>query len=206
MDESVFQQPTAEQLQQFVAGDPVAMDEVLALVLPQLYIWAERRYSNVPEQERVNVLHDVLNETYQHHDRYNPRLTKFTTYIINLIIKRMATVQRQQIKRSEQEESLESLSEKHREIAYNNIEADTVRRIDRENFYRHVRSQLSEIELAFLDLMLAGENRQQAFIAILEASGNTTAPSKDVKNVKERVKYKVNKIAQMQGLSLEDVL
>lgn len=99
MDESVFQQPTAEQLQQFVAGDPVAMDEVLALVLPQLYIWAERRYSNVPEQERVNVLHDVLNETYQHHDRYNPRLTKFTTYIINLIIKRMATVQRQQIKR-----------------------------------------------------------------------------------------------------------
>ncbi len=206
MDESVFQQPTAEQLQLFVAGDPVAMDEVLALVLPQLYTWAERHYSSISEQERVNVVHDVLNETYQHHERYNPKLTKFTTYVINLIKKRMATVQRQQVKRVEKEESLESFSEKRGEIVYNNIETDTVRRIDRENFYRHVRSQLSDIELAFLNLMLAGENRQKAFIDILKASGNINATSKDVKNIKERVKYKVNKIAQKQGLSLEDVL
>jgi len=42
MNESHFQQPTDEQLSRFVQGDPVAIDAVIRLVLPQLYSWGKR--------------------------------------------------------------------------------------------------------------------------------------------------------------------
>ena len=40
MDESVFQQPTGEQLFAFAQGDPIAKDEIAHLVLLQLARWA----------------------------------------------------------------------------------------------------------------------------------------------------------------------
>lgn len=206
MDESVFKQPTGEQLKQFVDGDPIAIDEVIALVLPHLYLWGKQRYPLLPEQDVYSVIHDVLNETCQKHERYDPTLAKFTTYVIDLIMKRMATVQRKQMRLAQQQESLESFSEKSEEIMYNNIETDIVRRVDRENFFLRARSQLSELEVAFLNLMLEGEIHQEPFIAILSRSGITTNVSREVNNTKERVKYKLSMSAQVQGLHLEDFL
>jgi hypothetical protein len=206
MDESIFQQPTPEQLKQFVDGDPIAIDEVIELVLPQLHNWGKRRYSSLPEQDIYSVIHDVLNETCQKHERYNPKLARFTTYVIDLIIKRMATLQRSRIKLTQQEVSLENLSEKSEEPTYNTIETDITRRVDRENFFRRARSQLSELEAAFLDLMLEGEIHQEPFIVLLSRSGTTTNLSREVNNTKERVKYKLSTFAQIQGLHLEDFL
>lgn len=206
MDESVFQQPTSEQLQQFVHGDPIALDEIIELILPQLYGWGKQRYPLLPEQDIYSVIHDVLNETCQKHERYNPKLAKFTTYVIELIIKRMATLQRSRIKLIQQEVSVENLSENSEEPMYNSIETDIVRHVDRETFFRRARSQLSELEAAFLDLMREGEIHQELFIVLLNRSGITTNLSREVNNTKERVKYKLSTFAQVQGLHLEDFL
>ena len=62
MNESVFQQPTQEQLKQFVAGDSLAIDEVVILILPQLVRWAERHYPGIPEHERESVIEVVCQE------------------------------------------------------------------------------------------------------------------------------------------------
>jgi len=206
MDDSVFQQPTAEQLSLFVRGDSLAIDEVVDIVLPQLYSWGKRRYPHVSEHDVSSVIHDVLSETCQNHARYDPKRAKFTTYVIELIIKRMATIQRKQMKLATQEVSTESISEKLVGVTYNDLEADMVRHVDREHFFLRARRQLSELDAAFLDLMLAGEIHQGPFVEILTRGGITTNVSREVTNIKERVKYTLQMFAQTQGLRLEDLL
>jgi hypothetical protein len=206
MDESVFQQPTPEQLSSFVQGDSLAIEEVVGIVLPQLYSWGKRRYPYLLEQDVYSVIHDVISETCQSHARYDSKRAKFTTYVIELIIKRMATIQRKQIKLAMQETGTESFSEKSAGATYDNLEADIVRRVDREKFFLRARSQLSELEAAFFDLMLAGEIHQEPFVGILTRAGITTNVSREVNNTKERVKYKLQSFAQVQGLRLEDLL
>ena len=206
MDESVFQQPTQEQLKQFVVGDPLAMDEVVELVLPQLVSWAARRYPHIPEHERESVIDDVLNETYQHHERYNLHKALFTTYVIDLIEKRMRTVRRKLFTLLEREDSLETVSENLPQVKYDNVEEDVVRRLDRDDFFRLARSHLLPLEAAFLDLMREGEIHNPPFIDILRRFGVTNMTVREVKNTKERVKYKLETFAHSRGLRLEDYL
>lgn len=206
MDESVFQQPTQEQLRQFVVGDPLAMDEVVALVLPQLVNWAARRYPHILEHERESVIDDVLNETYQHHERYNPHKALFTTYVIDLIEKRMRTAQRKLFTLLEREGSLETVSENLPQVKYDNVEEDVVRRLDRNDFFRLARGHLLPLEAAFLDLMREGEIHNPPFIDILRRFGITNMTVREVKNTKERVKYKLETFARSRDLRLEDYL
>lgn len=207
MDESHFQQPTFEQLKQFVAGNPRARDIVLRLVLPQLCAWGQRHYPHVPVHDVDSVIHDVLGETCQHYNRYDPTRAKFTTYVIEIIKKRMVTVQRKQIRLTSSESSTEKISEKSLEPTYNNLEADIVRRVDREKFFQRARAYLTPIETNFLDLMLAGEIHQEPFIEALARSEEAVDdPSRQVNGVKMRLKYKLQKAAQVQGLRLEDLL
>lgn len=206
MDESVFQQPTPEQLDLFVHGDSIAMYEVVELVLPQIYSWGKRHYPHLQEEDIYSVIDDVISETCDKYSRYNPKRAKFTTYVIDLIIKRMKTLQRQQIKLAEQEDSIENYSENPSIAMYNSLEADMARRIDRENFFLRVHHQLSELEAAFLDLMLSGEIHQEPFIEVLKRYGISTKLSREVNNTKERIKYKLEMFAKTQGLSLEDFL
>jgi hypothetical protein len=206
MDESVFQQPTQEQLDLFVHGDSIAMYEVVELVLPQIYSWGKRHYPHLQEEDIYSVIDDVISETCDKYSRYNPKRAKFTTYVIDLIIKRMKTLQRQQIKLAEQEDSIENYSENPSIAMYNSLEADMARRIDRENFFIRVHHQLSELEAAFLDLMLSGEIHQEPFIEVLKRYGISTKLSREVNNTKERTKYKLEMFAKTQGLSLEDFL
>jgi hypothetical protein len=63
MSESAFQQPTPEQIAAFVQGDPVVIDEIVHLLLPQLYRWTIRQYSNFPEDK----VQSVVNESFHHH-------------------------------------------------------------------------------------------------------------------------------------------
>jgi hypothetical protein len=207
MDESHFQQPTLEQLNRFVQGDPVARDAVLCLVLPQLYSWGQRHYPQIVLPDMHSIIHDVLSETCQHYARYDPNRSKFTTYVIEIIKKRMVTVLRKQIKVANNESSGdENFSEKSPEPTYNELETDIVQRIDREAFFRRARVQLTEIESVFLDLMLDGEIHQELFIAVLNRAGFVGNTSREVNNVKTRLKYKLEKSAQVQGLRLEDLL
>ncbi len=206
MDESVFQQPTQEQLKQFVAGDSLAIDEVVELVLPQLVSWAARHYPRIHEHERESVIDDVLNETCWHHERYNPNKAKFTTYVIDLIEKRMRTVQKKFFTRLEREGSLESVSENLPQTQYDTTEEDIVRRLDRDEFYRLARSHLSPLDAGFLGLMLTGEIHNAPFIDILRRFGITNGTASTVKNTKERIKYTLEAFAHSRGLRLEDFL
>jgi hypothetical protein len=206
MDESHFQQPTFEQLRRFVEGDPRARGIVLCLVLPQLCDWGRRHYPQVPVHDVDSVIHDVLNETCQRYERYDPERAQFTTYVIELIEKRMMTVLKKQIRLASNEISIEKISEKSAEPTYNHLEADIVQRVDREKFFQRARMHLTQIEATFLDLMLAGEIHQQPFIEALTRSGFVGDPHREVNRVKMRLKYKLQKAAQVQGLRLEDLL
>lgn len=205
MDESNFQQPTPQQLHLFVQGDPIAMDTIIQLVLPQLYEWGQRHYPQVPDPDVKTVIHDVLSETCRHHARYNPGKTLFTTYVIGLIVKRMSTTQRKQMRQAQHERNEDNFSEKSPELVYNESEVDIIRRIDREEFFQHARQHLSEMEEAFLDLMLDGEIHQEPFIAVLARAGMGNT-SREVNRTKERLRYNLQRIAQTRGLRLEDLL
>src|SRR5260370_41251619 len=128
MDESVFQQPAPEQLNRFVQGDPLAKDEVIKIVLPQLYSWRKRHYPGVPEHDVQSAIHDVLNETCQKHARYDPQRALFTSYVIELIKKRMVTVRKKRLRLMTQEQSTENSSEKLSEEMYNDEETAIIRR------------------------------------------------------------------------------
>lgn len=206
MDESVFQQPNQEQLKQFVAGDPLAMEEVVELVLPQLINWSARHYPSIHEHERISVIHDVLLETCGHHERYNPNKAMFTTYVIGLIEKRMKTTQRKLFTLMDRENSLETVSENLSQTTYDTTEEDVVRRLNREEFYRLARSHLTPLEAEFLNLMREGEIHNPPFIDILRRSSNTNVTEREIKNIKERVKYKLETFARSRGLRLEDYL
>src|SRR5262249_18000323 len=92
MDESVFQQPTAEQLAAFARGDPIAKNEIARLALPQITRWAWRQYENLPPDEVQSIVNEALAEIFRNHERYDPRQASFTTYAINLIRLRLNNV------------------------------------------------------------------------------------------------------------------
>src|SRR5690242_236929 len=92
MDESAFQQPTAQQLSAFAQGDPIAKDEIAHLVLPQLARWAWRHYPNLPRDEVQSLINVVLAEILLHHERYDANQSRFTTYAIHLIRLRLASL------------------------------------------------------------------------------------------------------------------
>ncbi|HWN12156.1 MAG TPA: hypothetical protein VNO50_23225 [Pyrinomonadaceae bacterium] len=63
MAESKFQQPTEQQLRGFVKGDPITINEVIHLILPQLHRWALQKYSTLPRDDVQSVVNRVLAES-----------------------------------------------------------------------------------------------------------------------------------------------
>ena len=84
MDEGAFQQPTPEQIAAFIDGDPIAEDDVLGIVLPQLVRWAISHHPDLPAEEIESLIYQVTAETCRPAVRYDPTKAKLTTYIINL--------------------------------------------------------------------------------------------------------------------------
>jgi hypothetical protein len=93
MDESVFQQPTPEQLTAFVNGDPVVRNDIMVALLPPFYRWSKQWYPDLPQDEVHSSIHQVLAEACCHYSRYDPSKAKFTTYLIELIKLRLLDVQ-----------------------------------------------------------------------------------------------------------------
>jgi len=204
MEEDTLQQPSPELLARFVAGDPIAEDAVLGLVLPQIYRWAVRTYSNLPEQEVRSVIHQVVAETCRPRVRYDPNRSKLTTYLIGLIKRRMVDLYEKQHAINTSEESGIDTQEKLLRLPYNTV--DDATRITRDAFFLEAKQRLGEIERAFLELMRQGEKRQEAFVAILSRYGQVSDPAKEVKNTKERLLRALRGLAQSLGYHPDDLL
>jgi hypothetical protein len=204
MDESAFQQPTAQQLSAFAQGDPIAKDEVAHLILPQLVRWAWRHYPNLPRDEVQSVAGGVLAEILRHHERYDPDQSSFTTYAIHLIKLRLASLYLALKKiKTFQDSACENLLQP----AYNPI--DTVeldQRIERDQFFGAAMQRLEGAEKEFLRLILQGEKQQEAFVQALACYGLVKHAGKEVKQVKARLLRKLQALAGEMGYEAGDLL
>ncbi len=203
MHESSFQQPTSEQTAAFIQGDPVAIDEIAHLLLPQLYRWAIRQYPNFPRDEVQSIVNEVFAETCRKHTRYNPQQAKLTTYIIKLINWRMSILNQAMKKITKIAEEQENVSqETYNQLSTLELEA----RIVQERFFSKVIERLDGVEKEGLKLMLQEESNQDAYIEILIRHGFVMNPAGEVKNFKERLKRKVKAIARELGYESEELL
>jgi hypothetical protein len=205
MDESVFRQPPPDQLSAFVQGEPVAIDGVICLVLPQLYRWALHQYSNLLPDEVKSTIHQVLAEICRNHARYDPSRTKFTTYVINLLRMRLAGLHKSLKKIGEIEDASQYMHEKLSQQPYNQSDKEELR-ISQQQFFSAAMARLEGAEREFLEQMLQGENRQEVFVSALARYGSVSDPSAEVKNMKERLKRKLKAIALEMGYEAEDLL
>jgi hypothetical protein len=204
MDESLFQQPTAQQQSAFVQGDPIAKDEIAHLVLPQLARWAWSHYSNLPQDEVQSVVNGVLAEILRGHERYDPDQSSFTTYAIHLIKLRLASLY-QALKKIK--EFQDSACENLVQPPYNSI--DTVelnRRIERDQFFGAAMKRLEGGEKEFLRLILQGEKQQEAFAQVLARYGPIKHAGREVKNVKARLLRQLQALASDMGYQANDLI
>ena len=204
MDESAFQQPTAQQLSAFAQGDPIAKDEIAHLVLPQLARWVWSRYPNLPRDEVQSVVNGALAEILRHHERYDPAQSSFTTYAIHLIKLRLAGLY-QALKKIEafQDSARENLPLP----AYNPM--DTVeldQRIERDQFFGTAMKRLEGAEKEFLRLILQGEKQQEVFAQALIRYDPIKHAGREIKNVKARLLRKLQALAEEMGYKASDLL
>lgn len=204
--ESAFPQPTADQLRAFVEGDPIAIDEVITLVLVPLIRWAKTEYSGLPEQEVESLMHQVLGEICVNHSRYDPARARITTYVINLYKLRVRDLLSQSKKSIPVEVDLalsETEHEEHQELPYNYTE-DQDQTIVTEDFFDRVAGYLDDLEREFLSLLLLGIKDTQTFAEVLCKYVEVTDAARQVKNTKERLHRKIHSLAQELGYSAED--
>jgi hypothetical protein len=204
MAESVFQQPTAQQLSAFAQGDPVAKDEIAHLVLPQLARWAWRHYPNLPRDEVQSVVNAALAEILRHHGRYDAAASHFTTYAIHLLKLRLASLHHALKKiKAFQDSACENLPPP----AYNRIDAAELdRRIERDQFFSVAIKRLEGAEREFLRLILQGEKQQEAFTQVLTRHGLDNPAGQEVKNVKARLLRKLQALADEMGYAADDLI
>jgi hypothetical protein len=205
---SRFQQPSAQQIAGFREGDPVAIDEVVSIVLPQIARWATSRYSSIPTDDVLDIVYQVLSETSQHHERYDPaRGRTFTSYVIDLLNRRLTDVSQAWQEISAHEESGPRVDEVLLGVP-SDIEGalDQDIRIVRADFLRRVAAELDDVEQDLWHLMLEGNKDTRAAGAILARRGPVTDAQREVKNAKARLVRKVGAIAEALGYRLEDLV
>jgi hypothetical protein len=207
MSDSVFQQPTTRQLEEFVKGDPIAIDEVIQIILPQLHRWAISKYSNLPQDEVQSVTNRVLAEACRNHARYDPQQSKITTYLIKLIDLRMSTFHQTNKKKTEFEELFSDQQENFLQRAYNSSNAAEIeKRLVRDRFFEEAKERLDKAEQDVLDLMLNEEKSLDGYVLVLQRHQSINDPALDVKNFKERLKRKLKTLAKELGYDKHDLL
>jgi len=198
MVESIFNQPNPEQLDGFLAGDPVAINEIVELLLPQIVRWAIVHYDSLPPDEVESMVHQVFAEVCINHARYEPQKSKLTTYVIGLLRLRLRDLY----------EETPDIHENPLAKPYNEIDTiDPNTRLTRDAFFQKAASFLDPYEQDFLDMMLKGEKSLEVFVNILARYGNLASnPDHAVKNTKERLVRKLRTIAKDAGFSLQDLI
>ncbi|MCB9452392.1 MAG: sigma-70 family RNA polymerase sigma factor [Anaerolineaceae bacterium] len=193
---STFIQPTREQIDAFRDGDPVAIDEVVTIVLPQIYRWAVSKYQNLPPQEVQSVVNQVIAEICRNCNRYDPDQALFTTYAIYLIEKRIVDVWEKEKKIINLESVDLELHENRASGAYKDIEEQ----ITIDSLFDTVSSQLDDLERDFLKLMREGEIRLEVFAATLQHYRIVDKPEREINTIKERIKRRLKSAAHHMGL------
>ncbi len=208
MAESVFNQPTSEQLDAFVVGDPIVINEVVELLLPLIVRWAIKQYRNLPQDEVESMVHQVFAEVCINHARYEPHKAKLTTFVIRLLKLRLADLYEEFTEISTAEDSSHDISEKLLKKPYNDIDTiDTSTYLTREAFFQEAVLSLDPHEQEFLEMMRKGEKRQEVFVSILTRHGyKMSNPDHAVKNTKERLIRRLKTIADDAGYILQDLL
>lgn len=206
MKGSNFPQPTDEQLAGFREGDPIAINEVVELVLPPILRWAWGNYELLPRDDVQDIVHQVLAEICHQPARYDSSLALFTTYVIRLLRLRLADLYTTQREIEEQEEYGPDVYEKLLALPYNDtgtIDEDT--RIVREDFFCQLEEHLEPVERELLQLMRSGIKSTKAAAAILSRYGPITDEERDVKNAKARLERKMAFIRKKLDFKLEEL-
>lgn len=204
MNESIFEQPPPELLNAFVAGDPLAEDRVIKIVLPQLVKWAISKHPLLDQAEIQSEIHKVIAETCRPAVRYDPGKSKITTYLINLIKLRLKDLRPNSSKVIPLHDLESSSREKHIKSLYKEIDPSSS--IIRQNFFNELSPHLTPLEQAFLELMIQGEKSTSVFSEALAKYEDISDPEKDVKNAKVRLQRKLKKLAQNTDYELGDLL
>jgi hypothetical protein len=198
---SRFDQPSREQLEAFRDGDPVAIDEVIALALPQVTRWAIKVYKDVVESETASVVNQVFAEISFQPQRYDPDKSFFTTYAINLIKLRMKDKRQSEYNLYHFEGIGLDERENDGDGTYNNIE----HQIDVNRLFETVAAQCNELEREFLMLMREGEKHLDVFIEVLNRHYVALKPDREVNTIKERIRRRLTSVAHEMGLDYDHI-
>lgn len=193
---STFTQPTREQLDAFRDGDPVVIDEVVTIVLPQIYRWAVGKYQNLPPQEVQSVANQVFAEICRNCHRYDPDQALFTTYAIYLIDKRIVDVWEKEKKII----NFESIDLELHENRVAEVYKDIEEQITKDSLFDAVSAQLDDLERDFLKLMREGEIRLEVFAATLQHYRIVDKPEREINTIKERIRRRLKSVAHQMGL------
>jgi len=202
---SVFQQPSSEQLAAFVEGDPVAIDQVVQLILTPIVRWAFGQYSSVPEQEVASVVHQVLAEICVHPERYDPSRAQITTYVIHLVKLRINDVLREHLEIQNHEDWSEEAHEEFDRLPYNEVE-NIITESTRDKFFQGVSERLSSVEREFLNLLRSGEKSSGVLANVIRKHMTVIDAAKEVKNMRERLIRKLKAYAEETHVNLEDLV
>jgi hypothetical protein len=206
MVESKFPEPTFEQLEAFGKGDPIATQEIVELILPPLVRWAKTKYSGLAADEVESLMHQVLGEICINHERYNPQLSKLTTYILNLFKLRVRGLL-QEVNENQKIISLDAdpKYEKLFVTPYNYTD-DEDQIIAINHFFEQVEERLEPVEMEFLRLMRLGIKDSDQFVSIVVQNRSDVGDiAKEVKNTKERLYRKIRSIATEVNFKFTDI-
>ncbi|GCF11397.1 RNA polymerase sigma factor [Dictyobacter arantiisoli] len=207
MNESQFPQPSPEQLEGFQEGDPLAINEVVELVLASLLRWAWKSYPQLSRDDVQDVVHQVLTEICRNNKRYDASQVVFTTYVIRLLKLRLTDLYVQQQKIEQHEESGLDAYEKMLALPYNDTElADKDTRLARSDFFQQVEEHLNPVEQELLQLMKQGLTRTSDIAPVLARYGPIRDAESDAKNAKARLLRKLSFIRRSLEYTMEDLL
>ncbi len=204
--EGAFQQPTTEQIASFVEGDPIAEDDVLRIVLPQLYRWAIKHHSTLPADEVQSLLNQVAAETCRPVVRYDPAKSKLTTYLINLFNLRVNDLYGTEARVNRQAELGDESRENLPRSMYNRANTSDATRITREHFFQEAIRTLNAVERDFLELIRQGEKSEEVYTEVLARHSLVVGTGHEVKNLKVRLQRRLRTLACDMGYELRDVV
>jgi RNA polymerase sigma factor (sigma-70 family) len=200
--ETTSQQPTQQQLDDFRDGDPVAIAEVIDLALPQLARWAFKRSPTLPQDDILDVVHQVLAEISLHPSRFDPSKASFTTYAFELIKRRLIDVYAKQQRIDAHEESGPRAHEKLVALPYNDAgETDVDVLLTREDFFQQAEQYLTDLEREMCRVMRTSDD-PNAIAEVIARFGD----SSEVKNARAKIRRRLAVIAAQLGYQAEDVL
>lgn len=204
MSDSTFQQPSPQDLDGFIEGDPLATDRVVTQLADQLIRWSRGHYPDLTDSDLEDLVYAALEETCRNHARYDQSRSLITTYVINLIKWRAQRVRGAVQRIRAHEDTSPEAQENLPRDAYNQTEAKDIEvRIAREDFYRTVREKLQGLDREFFELEIQGAEWSD-YVGAVEREGAFSNPEAEAKNRRARVRRALKKIAEDMGFEADD--